>query len=878
MAEVLEGGGAGDQENRVMSKTMMDVMGICCPSEVPLIQSLLEPLPGVHKVSVNVASKAVTVLHDALSIQPSELVNVLNRARLDASLRVVGKVRSGKRWPSPYTLASGFLLVIALFGHYYRPLRFVALAAVAVGIPPILLRSFAAIRGFILDINVLMVIAVAGAIALGDYVEGATIVFLFTLAEWLESRSADKARKAISAVMNLVPQTAVIEETGEKVPVKDVEINNVLAVKAGESIPLDGLVISGTSSVDESSLTGESVPVDKEVGEAVWGGTTNLTGYLSVKTVAKAEDSRVAKMVKLVEEAQNQQSRTEQFLQRFAKYYTPVVVLVAIAVAIMPFIKRSLHVHEYIYKALVLLVSACPCALVISTPVATACGLATAARLGLLIKGGGFLEALGKLKSIAFDKTGTLTEGQFQVVDIKFVDSEAADRERELLHWISSLESKSAHPMATAVVAYCRQEGIEPSAEVKDFNILQGEGICGLIAGHNVYIGNSRLKSRLCWGQDVPDTWKMEGSTVAYVGVDTKFVGVFSVADRIRPQAAKAVNKLKKLGIRLVMLTGDTAVSAAEVKKEVGEIEVHAQLLPEDKLRFIGELKKEGMTGMVGDGINDAPALASADVGIAMGVQGSAVAMESADVALMSNDIRKIAGAVKIGRKSMRTIYINVAFSLFTKVALVVLTFMGYIYLWMAVLADTGTCLIVIFHSMLLLKREKGGHAHHHHHHHDHDGCCKDGPDVNGHADHLHNHDHGTCKENHGHEHNHNHNHTHNHDHNHEHRHDHNHNHSNSHEHEHEHEHYFDVVKCSACIRHAAIYKGCGCLKPRNRSCCTNEVSIVIHPSNTSRIEQTQSRPSSCCNKGNLPFQSVPQPKAAHQNNNQMLIPGCYES
>ncbi|KAH9306581.1 hypothetical protein KI387_010985, partial [Taxus chinensis] len=494
-------------------------------------------------------------------------------------------------------------------------------------LPPILLRSLAAIRGLILDINVLMLIAVAGAIALGDYVEGATIVFLFTLAEWLESRSADKS--------------------GEKVPVEDVEINTVLAVKAGESIPIDGVVISGTSSVDESSLTGESVPVEKEVGRAVWGGTMNLTGYLSVKTVAKAADSRVAKMLQLVEEAQNQQSRTEQFLQRSAKYYTPVVVLGAIAVAIAPFIKRSLSAHDYVYKALVLLVSACPCALVISTPVATACGLATAARLGLLIKGGGFLEALGKLKAIAFDKTGTLTEGQFRMVDIKFVDSEIINREK-LLHWISSLESKSGHPMAMAVVSYCRQQGIEPSAEVKDFNILQGEGICGEIASQNIYIGNARLKARLSWGQAVPDTWDIEGSTVAYVGVDEKFVGAFSVADHVRPQASKAVSKLKKLGIRLVMLTGDTAVSAAEVEKEVGGIEVHAQLLPEDKLRFIGELKQEGMTAMVGDGINDAPALAAADVGIAMGIEGSAVAMESADIALMSNDIRKIAGAVNI--------------------------------------------------------------------------------------------------------------------------------------------------------------------------------------------------------------------------------------
>ncbi|GLJ08943.1 hypothetical protein SUGI_0098920 [Cryptomeria japonica] len=391
-------------------KTTTNVMGICCPQEVQKIQMLLQPLQGVHKVSVMVPSKAVIVLHDALSIQPSEIVNVLNDAKLDASLRVFGQVRSGKRWPNRYTLGSGFFLAIALFGYYYHPLRFVALAAIAVGIPPVLQGGLAAIPGFIIDINVLIILAVVGAIGLRDYIEGATIVFLFILAAWLESRSADKVQ-AVSSSNSFVG----CDESAE-----NVEINTVLAVKAGESIPIDGVVISGTSSVDESSLIGESVPVEMEVGKAVWAGTTNLTGYLSVKTVAKAYDSRVAKMVNLVEEAQNQQSHTEQVLQRFAKYYTlakavehPSIASIVIgrsencsvennlAVAIVPLFKRSLNAHKYAYKALVLLPSACPCALIISTPVTTTCGLVNAARIGLLIKGGVILEAMGKLKAVA---------------------------------------------------------------------------------------------------------------------------------------------------------------------------------------------------------------------------------------------------------------------------------------------------------------------------------------------------------------------------------------------------------------------------------------------------------------------------------------------
>lgn len=694
---------AGDSK---LCKTTFTVLGICCPSEVSLIERLLQPLSGVEQISVNVPSKTVTVLHDPSLIQPAQIVKALNQARLDASVRVVGQWKSGRKWPSPYTLASGFCLVIALFHYLYHPLRWVALGAIAVGILPIMQRSFLAIRNFMLDINVLMLIAVVGTIGLGDYLEGGTIVFLFTLAEWIESRSSDKARAEISSVMNLASQTAVIEESGEKLSVKDVAINTVLSVKAGEVIPLDGIVVSGGSSVDESSLTGESLPVEKEVGASVWAGTMNLTGYLSVKTVALAEESTMARMAKLVEEAQSQRSSTEEFVQKFAKYYTPVIVLTAIAMTLAPLIDHSLGFRKWVYKALVVLVTACPCALVISTPVATACGLAHAAKTGLLIKGGRYLEALGKLKAIAFDKTGTLTEGIFRVVDVKFVDSETID-EHKWLSWIASLENRSSHPMSVAIVSYCRQKGLEPSAEVKDFDVLEGEGICGVVDNHKVYIGNVRLSNRLGWTEYVPDTWDIRGATVGYFGTEEKFVGAFSVADNSRPEAAEALDKLKKLGIQLAMLTGDTAASAALIETQVGQIQVYSQLLPQDKVRIIGDLKSVGKTAMIGDGINDAPALAAADIGIAMGVAGSAVAMETSDIALMSNDIRKIAGAIKIGRRTLRKIYINVAISIATKVVIFALTAVGLVYLWMAVLTDVGTGMLVTFNSMLLLKGAK---------------------------------------------------------------------------------------------------------------------------------------------------------------------------
>ncbi|XP_057827748.2 cadmium/zinc-transporting ATPase HMA2 [Cryptomeria japonica] len=692
----------GDYPN--LQKTTFDVLGLCCPAEVSLIEKLLNPLEGIERVSVNLSLKTVTVLHDPFFISSAQIAKSLNQERLDASIQVSGQIKSSRKWPSPYTVASGVLLGISFFKYFYSPLNLAALGAVAVGLPPIALKSVAALRSFVLDINVLVIISVAGSIGLGEFSEAGSIVFMFSLAEWLESRSSDKARAAIGAVMNLVPQTAVIEESGQKVSVKDVEINTLIAVKEGEIIPIDGTVISGKSSVDESSLTGESLPVEKESGAIVWAGTTNLTGYLSVKTVALASESAVSRMIKLVEEAQNQRSRTDQFVQHFAKYYTPAVVLMAAGISLAALVHGQ-NEHHWLYLSLVLLVTACPCALVISTPVATACGLAQAARMGLLIKGGNYLESLGRLEAIAFDKTGTLTQGEFRVVDMHVLD-DSIDRHK-ILHWMSSLESKSSHPMSAAVVAYCREQKIEPSAAVTEFQSLEGEGIFGIIDEHRIHIGNARLSNRLKWVQDISNSWDTQGPTVGYMGVNERLVIIFSVADKVRVEAAEAVNDLKNLGIQLSMLTGDTAAAAEIIQKEVGEITVYSHLYPEDKVKIIEELKEKGITAMVGDGINDAPALAAADVGIAMGVVGSAVAMETSDIALMSNDIRKIGQAVKLGRKSLEKIYMNIAISIITKAAIFGLAFIGHASLWVAVVADVGTCLVVTFNSMLLLGTKK---------------------------------------------------------------------------------------------------------------------------------------------------------------------------
>ncbi|KAI5085040.1 hypothetical protein GOP47_0001209 [Adiantum capillus-veneris] len=701
-----------DAEPIKLQKTAIDVFGICCPAEVPLVKKILEPAPGVQEVYVNVAARLVTVQHDAFATPPARLVKLLNNAHLEASIHVTGEWKAARKWPSPYTFASGFFVLIALFQYAFYPLKWVALGAVAVGAPPIILKSFRALRRCILDINILMIIAVAGSIALGDYLEAGLIVFLFALAEWLESRSSDRARLAISSVASLAPQSAILAETGARVNVSEVKVGTRLAVKAGESIPIDGTVVSGRSAVDESSLTGESLPVEKEAGTRVWAGTINMTGYICVETSALAEDSAVARMIRLVEEAQTQRSHVEQLMESFAKYYTPLVIAGALAFTIIPVSVHAHNIRHWMYLALVLLVVACPCALVISTPVTTTCAIAQAARLGLLVKGGKHLEALGKLKVVAMDKTGTLTEGCFQIIEVHALNKEADLQ--DVLFWLSCIESKASHPIASAIVDYARLHGAQSgNAEVvvDEFRVLPGEGVSGIVNGHKIAVGNERLASRLLWleGADsaLLESWKSQGLTICWIGVDEKPILIMSAGDQLRPEAREAVRDMRRLGLRLAMLTGDSLEVANNVQRKLGQIDVHAQLLPEGKVEVLQQLKAAGLTGMVGDGINDAPALAAADVGIAMGVAGTAIAMETADIALMTNDLRKLPVAVRLGQKARRKILQNIFLSITTKVLVIVLAAVGYASLWGAVLADVGTCLLVIFNSMLLLERKK---------------------------------------------------------------------------------------------------------------------------------------------------------------------------
>uniref|UniRef100_A0A0D9V8V9 P-type ATPase A domain-containing protein n=1 Tax=Leersia perrieri TaxID=77586 RepID=A0A0D9V8V9_9ORYZ len=467
---------------------------------------------------------------------------------------------------------------------------------------------------------------IAGAIALKDYSEAGFSVFLFTTAEWLVTMASHKATAGMSALMSMAPQNAILAESGQVVVAQDVKVNTVIAVKAGEVIPIDGVVVDGRSEVDESTLTGESFPVSKQPDSQVWAGTLNIDGYIAVRTTAMADNSAVAKMARLVEEAQNSRSNTQRLIDTFAKYFTPAVVVMAGSVAAVPAIMKVNNLKYWLQMALVLLVRSCPCALVLSTSIATFCALLRAAR------------------------------GEFSVKEFQVAGERVSMQ--QLLYWVSSIESRSSHPMASVLVDYAQSKSVESKSEnAAEFQIYPGEGIYGEIGGAGIYIGNKRILSRASC-ETVSDMKDLRGVTIGYVACKNELIGVFTLSDACRIGSAEAIKELRSLGIKSVMLMGDSTAPATYAQNQLGNIlsEVHSELLPEDKVRIVGELKERyGPTLMVGDGMNDAPALAKADVGVSMGVSGSAVATETSHITLMSNDIRRIPKAVRLAKRTHRT-------------------------------------------------------------------------------------------------------------------------------------------------------------------------------------------------------------------------------
>ena len=513
-------------------------------------------------------------------------------------------------------------------------------------------------------IEVLMMAAAAGSAVLGMWDEAAFLVFLYGAAEGLEEYTYAKTRHSIRKLLDLAPREARVVRDGEETvaPAEEIRVGDVFIVRPGESIPTDGVILKGRSSVNEAPVTGESVPVEKKPGMKVFAATMNQEGALEVEAVAGFEDNTLARMVHLVEEAQEQKGRTQLFIERFGKRYTPMVLVGAVGLLVVPPL-LGLSFSYWAERAVVLLVAAAPCALVMSTPVAIAAGIGRAGRNGVLIKGGVALENLSKIKVVAFDKTGTLTRGRPTVTDVVSLDgSDAA-----LLQRAYSVERFSEHPVARAIAAKAEEAGVT-GAEARDFRAISGYGARAVVGGETVYVGSERLFARFRGtSPSAPgiEELRRQGKTVMFVGTEDRVQGVIAIRDEVRPQAGEVVEALRRMGIKVVMLTGDNEVSAAAVARELGIDQVRAELRPEDKIRVVRELEGEyGPVAMVGDGINDAPALAGAMLGIAMGAAGTDAAVEAADIALMGDDLSKIPYAVMLGKQAGRISLQNIVFSI----------------------------------------------------------------------------------------------------------------------------------------------------------------------------------------------------------------------
>ena len=710
------------------------IHGMDCAEEVAVLKQALGPLVGGEeclsfdalrgKLTVRAEGVAPAAIRDAVAG-----TGMKAEAWNDADLASEGTNRQ-RRLQRLLAVASGLLTAIGFGVHAWLAggigaalgseglsvaegvpvaARACYFAAIVTGGWFIFPKAWFALLRLRPDMNLLMTVAVSGAVGIGEWFEAATVAFLFAVSNALESWSVGRARRAVEALMNLSPTMARIQEAsgGEReVPAEDVEIGTLFIVRPGEKVPLDGTVSAGRSEVNQAPITGESLPVAKEVGDSVLAGTINGSGALEARSTRPASETTLAKMIRLVEEARSKRAPSEQWVERFARIYTPVVMALALLVAVLPPAVAGLSWETWFYRALVLLVIACPCALVISTPVSIVAALAAAARHGVLVKGGSYVEVPARLDAIAFDKTGTLTRGEPEVVEVVPLSEHS---ERELMERAAALEARSEHPLAEAILGYAeaREVPIRPAADVES---IPGKGVAGRFRDELFWLGSHRyLEER---GQETPavhgqlEAMSNAGRTVVVVGNEKHVCGLIAISDGLRPEASEALAELRRLGIeRQVMLTGDNEGTARAIARELGLCEVRAELLPADKVEAVERLVADGsVVSMVGDGVNDAPAMGRATLGIAMGSAGTDAAIESADIALMSDDLRKLPWLVGHSRRTLRIVRQNIVFALGVKVAVFALASFGMATLWMAIAADMGASLLVIANGLRLLR------------------------------------------------------------------------------------------------------------------------------------------------------------------------------
>ena len=706
---------AEHQLNNPKGKTFR-IEGLSCANCAKIFEDNVKNIDGVTDAKINFGASKIYV-EGAATVEEIERAGAFEHLKIrDEKEKRIERVPFWKQKENWKVYASAFILLISLVlsakygeGHIYPTIGF--FIAIALGGSSLFWTGLKNLSKLIFDMNTLMTIAIIGAAIIGEWREGGIVVILFAISEAMERYSMDKARQSIELLMNLAPSEALIRRGNQEMilPVDDIELHDVMIVKPGQKVAMDGVVKKGSSSLNQAAITGESIAVHKSVGDEVYAGTLNEEGLLEIEVTKRVEDTTIAKIIQLVEDAQAEKAPSQAFVDKFAKYYTPAIMAAAFLIMIVPPLLMDGEWGVWIYQGLAALVVGCPCALIVSTPVAVVTAIGNAARNGVLIKGGIHLEEAGHLKVIAFDKTGTLTEGKPAVTDIIAYDSD----EEQALSIAAAIEKGSAHPLAAAIVEKAKALNLDIDIhKTDDVQSITGKGISAVINGNRYYVGSPGLfkeKMSVFLSDEVNSQisgLQAEGKTVMILASDDAVMLLIAVSDRVRESAGLAIDRLHRAGIeKTVMLTGDNTRTAEAVAKQVGVTDVRAELLPEEKLNFIKALRKDyEHVAMIGDGVNDAPALAAASVGVAMGGAGTDTALETADIALMADDLDKLPYTIKLSRKALKIIKQNITFSLAIKALALVLVIPGWLTLWIAIFADMGATLIVTLNSMRLLR------------------------------------------------------------------------------------------------------------------------------------------------------------------------------
>lgn len=695
-------------------KNVFRVQGFTCTNCAGIFEKNVKSLPGVRDAQVNFGASKITVYGNTT-------VEDLERAGSFESLKVTPEKQRTVEKKKPFwqehwnVLLSAILLVAGYvlseqYGEESVLPAVTYMASILIGGYELFKKGIKNLFRLQFDMNTLMTVAIIGAAAIGEWGEGATVVILFAISEVLERYSMEKARQSIRSLMNIAPKEALIRRGSEEitVSVEDIQVGDVMIVKPGQKLAMDGVVIKGISTINQAAITGESVPVVKTIDDEVFAGTLNEEGLLEVKVTKHVEDTTISKIIHLVEEAQAERAPSQAFVDRFAKYYTPAIMILALGIAVVPPLFVGADWGDWIYRGLALLVVGCPCALVISTPVSIVTAIGNAAKNGVLIKGGIHLEEAGRLAAIAFDKTGTLTKGFPEVTN---VDTFGTKDEKELLAIAAVIEKGSQHPLASAIVRKAENLGADLSLAVEDFQSITGKGVKAKVNGELYYVGSPKLFAELHSDMKVETNQRIEalqkqGKTVMVLGSEQQVLALIAVADEVRDSSKDVIKQLHEIGIKkTIMLTGDNQATAEAIGRRLNVTDVKADLMPQDKLDYIKQLRKDyGNVAMIGDGVNDAPALAASTVGIAMGGAGTDTALETADIALMADDLGKLPYTIRLSRKTLAIIKQNITFSLGIKLVALALIVPGWLTLWLAIFADMGATLIVTLNSLRLLK------------------------------------------------------------------------------------------------------------------------------------------------------------------------------